>query len=202
MGVEEHKGELNEVIMSMSSDYRRLQRSHSVPHIASRHDSSTSGMTATTNTGTASCSLLDHIDYDSALSNEHPFNHQTHHYNKTKNHNYHHHNHHQQQHQHQHYDNVSENRHSVYLIVAHFIHAIFIAHPSIHELTQYVFCARCMLCILHTIPSFNVHCVRCACLVCWSSKLKKDFLLNVLNFLLCIIHYTSKSRCSRRFKVR
>lgn len=94
--------------MSMSSDYRRLRRSHSVPHIPSRHDSATSGITATTNTATASCSLLDHIDFDSALCNEHQCNNQTHHYNKTKNHNYHHHNHHQQQHQHQHYDNVSE----------------------------------------------------------------------------------------------
>lgn len=85
--------------ISTSNEYKLLRRSHSLPHIASRHDSGVSGITATTNTGTTtgSCSVLDQIDYDSAMCNEHQFNNQTRHYNKVKyNHNYHHHNHHQQ----------------------------------------------------------------------------------------------------------
>lgn len=88
-------------IMSITAadEYKLLRRSHSLPHIATRHDSGVSGFTATTNTTTASCSLLDHIDYDSTLGNEH----QARHYNKTKYHNYHHHNHHQQ------YENVRQN---------------------------------------------------------------------------------------------
>lgn len=81
---------------SASGEYKVLRRSHSLPHIASRHDSGVSGVTATTNTASGSCSLLDHIDYDSALGNEHHFNNQTRRYNKAKYHNYHHHNHHQQ----------------------------------------------------------------------------------------------------------
>lgn len=83
--------------VSTSNEYKRLRRSHSLPHITSRYDSGASGITATTHAGTGSCSLLDQIDYDSAMCNEHQFNNQTRHYNKVKyNHNYHHHNHHQQ----------------------------------------------------------------------------------------------------------
>lgn len=93
--------------MSTSSEYKLLRRSHSLPHITTRHDSGVSGITNTTNTATTttgSCSLLDQIDYDSAMCNSHQCNNQTRHYNKLKyNHNYHHHNHHQQ------FENVREN---------------------------------------------------------------------------------------------
>lgn len=89
--------------ISTSSEYK-LRRSHSLPHIAQRHDSGISGMTATTNTGTGSCGLLDQIaDYDTAMCSNHQCDYRTRHYNKVKyNHNYHHHNHHQQ------YENVRE----------------------------------------------------------------------------------------------
>lgn len=135
--------------MSISSDCKRLQRSHSVPHIASRHDSATSGMTVTTNTATASCSLLDHIDYDSALCNEHPFNNQTRHYNKAKsNHNYHHHNHHQQQqHHHQHYDHVSDISFRSFNCYTHFNQRFFIHfYPSNHVMCFYL----CLICSILT----------------------------------------------------
>lgn len=83
--------------ISTSSQCKHLRRSHSLPHIAFRNDSGVSGITATTNTGSGSCSLLDQIDYDSAICNEHQYNIPARHYNKVKyNHNYHHHNHHQQ----------------------------------------------------------------------------------------------------------
>lgn len=78
--------------ISTSSEYKPLRRSHSLPHIAVRHDSGVSGITASTNITTGSCSLLDQIDV------------QARHYHKIKcNHNYHHHNNHQQ------YENVSDN---------------------------------------------------------------------------------------------
>lgn len=92
-----------------------MRRSHSLPHIASRHDSGVSAITATTHTGTTtgSCSLLDQIDYDSAMCSEHQCNGQRRRYNKIKyNHNYHHHNHHQQ------YETVRPQ--SGIIIVAHF----------------------------------------------------------------------------------
>lgn len=191
MGEEGKEDELNEVIMSMSSDYRRLQRSHSVPHIASRHDSSTSGITATTNTGTASCSLLDHIDYDSALSNEHPFSNQTHHYNKTKNHNYHHHNHHQQQHQHhhQHYDNVRAKTFRSFNCCTFYSHAIFIAHLPIYSSFR-SYTAR-------TLCSWNHNELYCAlCAVCVSRllifKAKKRIF-----FSMCWIFYYAASYITR-----
>lgn len=198
--------------MSISSDYRRLQRSHSVPHIASRHDSAASGMTATTNTTTASCSLLDHIDYDSALCNEHPFNNQTRHYNKAKNHNYHHHNHHQQQHQH--YDNVREKIRlfncytfhphdfsSLFLLIHLFI--AFFPHPMHTHTRSHKYYT---LCSLHALYSrcYNELCCTVLCLVCWSLKPKKKdfFFSSALNFLLCIIHYTSKSGCSFQSSIK
>lgn len=113
-----------------TGEYKLLRRSHSLPHIASRHDSGVSGITATTNTTTGSCNLLDHIDYDSALGNEHHFNNQTRRYNKVKYHNYHHHNHHQQ------YENV---RHKIRLFNCLVILATFCAPlPSPYHLHNLV----------------------------------------------------------------
>lgn len=125
-----------------TGEYKLLRRSHSLPHIASRHDSGVSGITATTNTTTGSCNLLDHIDYDSALGNEHHFNNQTRRYNKVKYHNYHHHNHHQQ------YENV---RHKIRLFNCLVILATFCAplpspyHLHNHEKDIYFQCVAFLL---------------------------------------------------------
>lgn len=86
-----------------------MKKSRSLPHIATRHDSGASGITTTTTLGSGSCSLLDHIDYDSNVcadhhqcsrSTSHHSQYHTHsrHCNNGKynGHNYHHHNHHQQ----------------------------------------------------------------------------------------------------------
>lgn len=64
----------------MSSEYKPLRKSHSLPHIASRHDSGVSGITTTTTiSGSGSCSLLDQIDYHhSTMCNEHNFNNSNH----------------------------------------------------------------------------------------------------------------------------
>lgn len=110
--------EKNKMSISTSSEYKSMRKSQSLPHIASRHDSGVSGITTTTILGPGSCSLLDQIDYDSNICNEHQFNNGTNHnqyhnhlrhYNngKCNNHNYHHHNHHQQ------YENVREMFHLI-----------------------------------------------------------------------------------------
>lgn len=93
-----------------STEYKPLRKSYSLPHIASRHDSGVSGYTTTTTiSGSGSCSLLDHIDYNSTMCNEHNLNNSNHnHY-----HYYHNHLHHnnnnskiRSHHSHHPYDNV------------------------------------------------------------------------------------------------
>lgn len=113
--------------ISTSSEYKLMRKSHSLPHIASRHDSGVSNATQSTGiSGSGSCSILDQIAYDSAMCNDHhhhqfennnhhsPYHGHNHlrHYKNNKYKNYYHH-HHQQ----------CENVRKTFLIIpfAHFI---------------------------------------------------------------------------------
>lgn len=113
--------------ISTSSEYKLMRKSHSLPHIASRHDSGVSNATASTAlSGPGSCSILDQIDYDSAMCNDHQFDNNNHnpyqarnhlrHYNNSKynNHNYYHHHHHPHQHHHHHHQQCENVRRSFF----------------------------------------------------------------------------------------
>lgn len=58
--------------ISTTNEFKLMRKSHSLPHIGSRHESGVSNATAsTTISGHGSCSILDQMDLESVECNDH-----------------------------------------------------------------------------------------------------------------------------------